>query len=432
MKKYQFNGKTEYPVAIKLAYAQGIEKMVVPPDIRRQIGRSTRATWRNLDQDLWQEYYQVEQKVLDLLRSVSSEGANLISNRMVRQSYRAVLTFRNLIGSERFHRITRNNKADVLRTIDLAEEIFGLKAVLKFMGISPKQYREWTLDLKFNCSDSIYNLCVKRHSNQLNSKEIKIIENALNDLAYAHWPLSAIHDQLRLDGKLFICRSTFYKYAKRLKGASERNKIGKPKREGIRAKATNEVWHIDISVARTLDGKKCYLYFLVDNYSRYIIDYKVSDLSSNKYIVGNMVVDAFKKVDPKTVDLISDKGVENRNHFVRDLFQEFQQITGREIHHLIAQEDIQSSNSMIERVFRIIKGDYLYRQKIEDIACLRQIIAEVIHEYNYLRPHHAHPLQTPGQVYRGFAAPDLSLKMKAAQTKRRRFNHHCACSVCTC
>ena len=38
----------------------------------------------------------------------------------------------------------------------------------------------------------------------------------------------------------------------------------------------NEIWHIDTSVVRLLDGSKAYLHAVIDNYSRRILSWKVS------------------------------------------------------------------------------------------------------------------------------------------------------------
>lgn len=246
MKKYQLRGRTEYPAVIKFAYATGIEELVVPFRVRQEIARSTRAAWRKLDQKEWLQYYDIEVEVLDLIQRLKKGGETLVSRRMVRRAYRAALEFRRLIGEDKFFRLIRENKRALLSMADQAREVFGLRSTLRFLGITPRQYRDWKIELKFDCIDSINSLCVKRHSNQLHAKEIRIIENALNDLAYAHWPLSAIHDQLRLEGKLYICRSTFYKYARMLGDGQARRAFTKPKKKGLRAKAPNEIWHIDI------------------------------------------------------------------------------------------------------------------------------------------------------------------------------------------
>jgi putative transposase len=39
---------------------------------------------------------------------------------------------------------------------------------------------------------------------------------------------------------------------------------------------SNEIWHIDTSVVRLLDGSRAYLHAVIDNYSRRILSWKVS------------------------------------------------------------------------------------------------------------------------------------------------------------
>jgi len=50
----------------------------------------------------------------------------------------------------------------------------------------------------------------------------------------------------------------------------------KPK-TGIRATHPNEYWHIDVTVIRLLDDTKCYLHAVIDNFSRRILSWRLSE-----------------------------------------------------------------------------------------------------------------------------------------------------------
>jgi putative transposase len=40
---------------------------------------------------------------------------------------------------------------------------------------------------------------------------------------------------------------------------------------GIRADAPNELWHIDVTIIKLIDGTKAYLHAVIDNFSRRIL-----------------------------------------------------------------------------------------------------------------------------------------------------------------
>jgi transposase InsO family protein len=44
----------------------------------------------------------------------------------------------------------------------------------------------------------------------------------------------------------------------------------KPK-VGVRASKPNEIWHIDLTVLRLLDGTRAYVHAVIDNFSRRIL-----------------------------------------------------------------------------------------------------------------------------------------------------------------
>lgn len=45
---------------------------------------------------------------------------------------------------------------------------------------------------------------------------------------------------------------------------------------GIRASKANEIWHIDTSIIRLIDGSRMYLHAAIDNFSRKILGWSVS------------------------------------------------------------------------------------------------------------------------------------------------------------
>ncbi len=97
-----------------------------------------------------------------------------------------------------------------------------------------------------------------------------------------------------------------------------------------------------------IDGTKIYIQAIIDNFSRYIVAHQVFTEVSGEN-TKELISKATK--NKSVQELISDAGVENINKDV----QEFS-ITNN-IHQIIAQIDIEQSNSMIEAFFRSLKNN---------------------------------------------------------------------------
>jgi putative transposase len=122
----------------------------------------------------------------------------------------------------------------------------------------------------------------------------------------------------------------------------------------------NEIWCADVMILKTADGKKHYIHFLMDHYSKMILGYSVENSSSPKAI-KNLLKEAYLKHKNETpITLVTDAGVENVNNTV----QEFLSSTNPDIKHLIAQKDIPFSNSRIdvEPVFAQLKRNNGFRR----------------------------------------------------------------------
>jgi len=86
---------------------------------------------------------------------------------------------------------------------------------------------------------------------------------------------------------------------------------------GIRASQPNEIWHLDVTVLRLLNGTKLYLHGVVDNFSRrllaWILEEKLSPTTTCE-----VLAEAAKCLPEarSEVTLLTDSGVENVNETV--------------------------------------------------------------------------------------------------------------------
>ena len=149
-------------------------------------------------------------------------------------------------------------------------------------------------------------------------------------------------------------------------------------REGIRAKKPNEIWHIDITEIQIRGDQRFYLQMIVDNYSRAIMSWCLSDRKDLRVSLKTIKRSLWEGGLPEF--LMSDGGRENVNFEVGKL------LLGRGISQLIAKADVQFSNSMIEAVFKKLKGVVNF-SRIRTQQGLKRAIGQFVRQYNFVFPH---------------------------------------------
>ena len=90
---------------------------------------------------------------------------------------------------------------------------------------------------------------------------------------------------------------------------------------------------------------KCYVYLLMDNFSRFILNYQVSENVSAKIRMKSIqqAFEQYIKVPGEDVRLIVDGGIENNNKAVDDYINSDEV----SVQKLIAGKDIKFSNSIV-------------------------------------------------------------------------------------
>ena len=159
---------------------------------------------------------------------------------------------------------------------------------------------------------------------------------------------------------------------------------------GIRASRPNEYWHVDTTVIRLLDGSRAYVQAVIDNFSRKILAWRVSE----RFEPGNtlaVLLDASRHVmqsgAPPT--LLADGGVENFNAGVDDL------IDSGALRRLSAMTDISVSNSFIESWWWVLKHQWLYLNSLDNVDTVRRLVEFYVREHNTRLPHSAFRGESP-------------------------------------
>jgi transposase InsO family protein len=230
-------------------------------------------------------------------------------------------------------------------------------------------------------------------------------------------------------GRVFASASTWHRLVRergwrrpRLRIHPEGPKIG------IRASRPNEIFHIDTTVIRLLDGTKAYLHAVIDNFSRRILAWRVAD----RFDPGNAIAvllqagrSALGIQPPPTV--MADAGVENVNGNVDALIQ-----SGL-LRRVLAMSEICFSNSMIEAWWRGLKHQWLFLNTLDSVSRVRTLVAFYVAEHNSKLPHAAFRGETPDEMYfgKGAGVPDqLAAARTVARAARLKANREARCAVC--
>lgn len=190
-----------------------------------------------------------------------------------------------------------------------------------------------------------------------------------------------------------------------------RNRIYPPKpKVGIRAAKPNEIWHIDTSIVRLLDGRRAYLHAIIDNFSRRILARCVGG-TFDPAVTATLLQQAAKGLLTDFVPQVyMDRGVENTNSAVSALVE----------------------SGTLRRI--LAQVEWLYLNELDSVETVRKLVAFYVEQHNSHVPHSAlKGLQTPDEMYfsKGAAVPEqLQAARVVARQTRRESNLTQRCNTC--
>ena len=181
-------------------------------------------------------------------------------------------------------------------------------------------------------------------------------------------------------GKLFVSASTWYKMIRERGWKRPRRRVhpAKPK-TGLRATRSNEYWQIDATVIRLTTGIRIYLQAVIDNFSRRILAWRVSDMLSSA-TTRELLIEASMGLPDESANanvvVVTDGGSEN--------FGEVDQLLkdSSSLRRVLAQVDIISSNSLIEAFWRQLKHGWLFLNTLNSTVAVRRLVAFYVREHN--------------------------------------------------
>ena len=167
------------------------------------------------------------------------------------------------------------NKRSLLRAIDRARAALPLRSVLRMIRLSPSRYHNWNRTQQCQLDDR--SSCPQLSPHQLTAAEVETVHELVTSDEYRHVPTGILALLAQRIGKVFASASTWYRLVRDNKWRRPRQRVhpAGPK-VGIRASRPNEIWHIDTTLIRLLDGSRADLHAVIDNFSRRILGWKVT------------------------------------------------------------------------------------------------------------------------------------------------------------
>jgi putative transposase len=200
-------------------------------------------------------------------------------------------------------------KMRILRAVDLARDYLPLPAVLRFLRVSPRRFHAWRRRQRA-CALDDHASCPRTSPSRLTPTEVRAIEDMVTSPEYRHVPTGTLAVLAQRLGKVCASPSTWYRLVRQHGWRRPRLRVhpAKPK-TGLRTTRANEMWHIDTTVIRLLDGTRAYLHAVIDNFSRRILAWRVADTFGPTHTV-TVVLDASRAATPSdtTPVVLADAG----------------------------------------------------------------------------------------------------------------------------
>ncbi len=258
-------------------------------------------------------------------------------------------------------------KQRLLRAIERTRTHLPLRGVLKLIGMSSTRYHAWLG--KQECGLDDLSCCPKSSPQQLTLEESLAIRNMVTADEYRHVPTGTLARLAQRLGEVFASPATWYRLVRAHNWRRPRQRVHPAKPTvGIRATRPNEIWHVDTTLIRLLDGSKAYLHAIIDNFSRRVLAWRVND-TFIPAVTAELLVEAGREIEDTKPQLLVDGGVENYNSAVDKL------VDSGLLKRILAQTEIRYSNSLIESWWRVIKHQWLFLNTLDTVASVRKLVA---------------------------------------------------------
>jgi putative transposase len=143
-------------------------------------------------------------------------------------------------------------KIRILRAVDRARACVPVRAILRFLRLSPSRFHTWRR-LQHACALDDQSSCPHTSPHRLTRREIRAIEDLVTAPEYRHVPTGTLAVLAQRLGKVWASPSTWYDLVRKRGWRRPRLRVhpAKPK-VGLRTTRADEMWHIDTTIIRLL------------------------------------------------------------------------------------------------------------------------------------------------------------------------------------
>lgn len=159
--------------------------------------------------------------------------------------------------------------------------------------------------------------------------------------------------------------------------------------KGLEIIRPDQVWGIDITYIKLTVGW-LYLVAIIDWYSRFVIEWQVSNSLDTSFCI-EMIQRAFTKSKPEIFN--SDQGVQFTSKIYIDL------LTENDVKISMDGRGRCLDNIFTERLWRSVKYEEVYLNEYDSIKRAKDGLANYFYKYNYKRIHQHLDYKTPAEVY---------------------------------
>jgi putative transposase len=325
-------------------------------------------------------------------------------------------------------RIAGDDKHRLLRAVERSRGVRGVHRLLVVVGLSPARLRAWRSAAR-ECELQDQSSSPHDSPQGLTMEERRAIRDMVTSPAYQLVPTGRLAMLVQRLGRVFASASTWRRLVRLHGWRRPRLRVHPAKpRVGIRATKPDEIWHIDATVIRLLDGSRVYLHAVIDNFSRRILSWclnRTFDAGCSADLL--MKAGAHLERDAESPTLLADGGVENYNKHVDAV------VDSDLLKRVLAQMEISFSNSLIEAWWRALKHQWLFLNGLDTEAKVRGLVEFYVAEHNGRIPHSAFKGQTPDEMYfgKGDEIPErLETARQEARAARLGANRARRCGAC--
>lgn len=261
-------------------------------------------------------------------------------------------------------------KARMLRAVEQARTHMPLRGVLRFRGISARRVQAWRRRQQA-CTLGDRSSCPRTSPQRLTHTEVQAIGDMATARAYRHVPTARLATLAQRLGTVCASPSTWYSLVRRHRWRRPRHRVHpRSPSVGLRSSGPDELWQVDTTVIRLLDGTRAYLHAVIDNYSRRILAWRVADRSTAANSVAVLLAASGQAASIQGIpDVLPDGGVENVNAQVDALVQ------AGIVRRLLALTECAFSNSLIEAWWRSLKHQWLFLHPLDSVATVHRLVA---------------------------------------------------------